>query len=161
MVSFVDKFADLYAKTLGEQPPPIEKLKEVNEQLSQKYVPKNAAKYPTYADQPDTYQADLMFELYINSKKEKILQAILVVINVNTKYAFAETVDYEKNYKGMEEKSLERQLFKNTTEQQRRTTRLTFVQTHSREYEKRSRGIERIRGIQEQSTLQNQKTIHR
>ena len=105
MVSFVDKFADLYAKTLGEQPPPIEKLKEVNEQLSQKYVPKNAAKYPIYADQPDTYQADLMFEPYINSKKEKILQAILVVINVNTKYAFAETVDYEKNYKGMEERA--------------------------------------------------------
>ena len=55
MVSFVDKFADLYAKTLGEKPPPIEKLKEVNEQLSQKYIPKDAAKYPIYADQPDTY----------------------------------------------------------------------------------------------------------
>ena len=60
MVSFADKFADLYAKTLGEKPPPIQKLKEVNEQLSQKYIPKDAAKYPIYADQPDTYQADLM-----------------------------------------------------------------------------------------------------
>ena len=54
MVSFVDKFADHYANTLGEQPPPVQKLKEVNEQLSQKYIPKDAAKY--------TYQADLMFE---------------------------------------------------------------------------------------------------
>ena len=61
--------------------------------------------YPIYADQSDTYQADLMFELYINSKKEKILHAILVVINVNTNYAFAEAVDYKKNYKGMEEKA--------------------------------------------------------
>jgi len=105
MVSFADKFAHLYAKTLGEKPPPVQKLKEVNEQLSQKYIPKDAAKYPIYADQPDTYQADLMFEPYVNSKKEKILQAVLVVINVNTKYAFAEPVDYEKNYKGMEERA--------------------------------------------------------
>ena len=52
MVSFVDKFADLYAKTLGEKPPPIEKLKEVNKQLSQKYTLKDATKYLIYADQP-------------------------------------------------------------------------------------------------------------
>ena len=105
MVSFADKFADLYAKTLGEKPPPVQKLKEVNEQLSQKYIPKDAAKYPIYADQADTYQADLMFEQCVNLKKEKILQAILVVTNVNTKYIFAEAVDYEKNYKGMEERA--------------------------------------------------------
>ena len=104
MVLFVDKFADLYAKTLGEQPPPEEKLKAINEQLSQKYIPKDAAKYPIYVDQPDMYQVDFIFEPYINSKKMKILQAILVVINVNTKYAFAEPVDYEKNYKGKVER---------------------------------------------------------
>ena len=46
---------------------------------------------------------DLIFGPYINSKKEKILHAILVVINVNMKYAFAEPIDYEKNYKRMEE----------------------------------------------------------
>ena len=105
MVSFVDKFADLYAKTLGEKQPPMQKLKEVNEQVSQKYFTKDAAKYPIYADQPDTYHADLMFKPYVNSKKEKILQAILVVINVNMKYSFTEPVDYEKNYKGKEQRA--------------------------------------------------------
>ena len=59
-----------------------------------KYIPKDAAKYSIYADQPVTYQADLMFEPYINTKKENTLQVILVFITVNTKYMFAEPVDY-------------------------------------------------------------------
>ena len=72
MVSFVDKFTILYAKTWGEQPPPVQKLKEINQQLSQKYISKYAAKYQIYADEPDTYQANLMFEPYVNSKKKKL-----------------------------------------------------------------------------------------
>ena len=99
----LDAFADLYSKTLGEDPPPKERLQEINDQLSQKYIPKDVTRFPIYADQPDSYQGDLMFEPYVNSKKEKILQAILVIININTKYAFARPVDYYKNYKGMEE----------------------------------------------------------
>ena len=59
---------------------------------------------PYIRDRPNSYQADLKFEPYVNSKKELILQAILCVININTKYAFAQVVDYYKNYKGSDNK---------------------------------------------------------
>ena len=95
--------SSLYTKTLGSEPPDISKLNEINEQLSQKYIPKNIQYFPVYADQPDSWQMDLMFEPYINSKKEKLLVAILCVININTKHVFAEPIDYSKNYKAMEE----------------------------------------------------------
>ena len=39
----------------------------------------------------------------MNSTKELVLQAILCVININTKYLFAEAVDYYKNYKAMDD----------------------------------------------------------
>ena len=45
-----------------------------------------------------------MFEPWLNSSGQKILQAILCVININTRYAFATTVDYVKNVKAMEER---------------------------------------------------------
>jgi hypothetical protein len=79
-----------------------------NSQKSINSFPKNTFReifniFPLYADQPDSWQMDLMFEPYINSKKEKLLVAILCVININTQYAFAEPVDYYKNYKAMDE----------------------------------------------------------
>ena len=40
----LDAFADLYSKTLGEDPPPKERLNEINDQLSQKYIPKDVTR---------------------------------------------------------------------------------------------------------------------
>jgi hypothetical protein len=92
-----------FSKSLGQAPPTREEMSSVNEQLSQKQLPKNIKYYPIYADQPHSWQGDLMFEPYINSKKEKMLIAILCVININTRYAFAEAVDYYKNQKAIDE----------------------------------------------------------
>lgn len=80
-------------------------LADVNDKLVQKNLPRNIKWYPIYSDRPNTYQGDLMFEPYVNSKGEKILQAILCLINVNTKYAFARTVDYKKNVRKEEERN--------------------------------------------------------
>ena len=46
--------------------------------------------YPIYSDNPGGWQADLMFMPYTNSRNETRLHAILCVININSKYAFAE-----------------------------------------------------------------------
>ena len=46
-----------------------------------------------------------MFEPWENTQGQCVLQAILCVININTKYAFAEPVDYVKNVKAMEERA--------------------------------------------------------
>lgn len=102
----VNVLADLYKKTVHVSTLPTkERQKEVQENLSRKLIPKDVVWYPIYADQPDSYQADLMFEPIQNTKDEIILQAILCVININTKYAFAEPVDYVKNIKKLEERA--------------------------------------------------------
>ena len=98
------KFVSLYSTTTDAEAPTKHQIRQVKDKLSEKHLPKGVVYYPIYADQPDSWQADLMFEPYVNSKKERILQAILCVINVNTKYAFAEAVDYYKNYGAMEER---------------------------------------------------------
>jgi hypothetical protein len=99
-------FMNLYKDTVHDDfQVNSDKLSKANEDLSQRHLDKKAIQwYPIYSDTPNSYQADLMFEPYINSKGEKILQAILCVINVNTKYAFASAVDYTKNVKAMDER---------------------------------------------------------
>ena len=99
-------FADLYTTTVDDKEhSTLGKLREVNEDLTQKRLPKDVEFFPIYADQPDSYQMDLMFEPYVNSKGHRIVQALLTVININTKYAFCEPVDYVKNVKAMEERA--------------------------------------------------------
>ena len=73
MVSFVDKFADVYAKDTRRKTTTRAKVKrsERTTLTEIQYIPKDAAKYAIYADQLDTYQADLMFEPYVNLKKER------------------------------------------------------------------------------------------
>ena len=102
----VDVFVDLYKKTVDMSDKPTEERKaQVHEELSQKFLPKDILWYPIYADRPDSYQADLMFEPVTNSKGQTISQAILCVININTKYAFAEPVDYTRNVKKADERA--------------------------------------------------------
>ena len=72
---------------------------EVHKEFSQKFIPKDILWYPTYADRPDSYQADLMFKPVTNSKGQTFLQAPLCLINIDTKYAFAELIDYTRNVK--------------------------------------------------------------
>ena len=48
-----------------------------DEIVAKKKMPKVEDWYPMYADRPNSYQADLMFEPLVNLKKELILQAIL------------------------------------------------------------------------------------
>ena len=68
----LDAFADLYLKTLGEEALLKERLKEKNNLLSQKYIPKAVTCFLIYADQPDSYQGDLMCEPYANSNNGKL-----------------------------------------------------------------------------------------
>lgn len=98
-----NSFMNLYQSVVDEKDrTDTSKLKRANDVLSQKYLPKKIKWYPIYSDRPNAWQADLMFEPYVNSRGERIIQAILCVINVNTKYAFAEAVDYVKNAKATE-----------------------------------------------------------
>ena len=98
------KFADLYSSTLGEQPPSAARLQTLNDELSLKRPETDIHYFPIYADQPNSWQGDLMFEPWVNSSGQKILQAIFCLVNINTRYAFATTVDYIKNVKAMEER---------------------------------------------------------
>ena len=98
------KFSDLYSSTLGEQPPSEEHLKALNDELSLKRPETHIHYFPIYVDQPNSWQGDLMFEPWLNSNGEKILQAILCVMNINTHDAFSATVDYVKNVKAMDER---------------------------------------------------------
>lgn len=95
---------DLYRSSLKdvEEAHPVseQQLVLANDELTEKYFPRKSVKwYPVFADQPNSYQADLMFEKVSNSKGVKILQALLCVININTRYAFVVPVQYTVNYK--------------------------------------------------------------
>ena len=85
------KFANLYSSTLGEQPLSATRLQELNDELSLKRPETDIHYFPIYADQPNSWQGDLMFEPWVNSSGQKIY--------INTRYAFAATVDYVKNVK--------------------------------------------------------------
>ena len=50
--------------------------------------------YPIYSDNPGGWQADLMFLPYTNSRNETRLHAILCVIHINSKYAFARMLPF-------------------------------------------------------------------
>ena len=78
---------------------PSDEQKAKAEDVSQKFIPKDIVWYLIYAYRPDSYQADHICEHIINTKGEKILQAIFCIININTRYAFAEPVDYTRNIK--------------------------------------------------------------
>jgi hypothetical protein len=95
---------DLYRSSLKDveeaHPVSAQQLALANDELTEKYFPRKSVKwYPVFADQPNSYQADLMFEKISNSKGIKILQALLCVININTRYAFVVPVQYTVNYK--------------------------------------------------------------
>ena len=88
-----DNFADLYHQTMdNEHHVPHKVIQKINDELLQKYMLKRIMFFPIYAGQPDSWQADLMFKPYVNTKGETILQALLCVININTKYAFCRPV---------------------------------------------------------------------
>ena len=74
--------------------PSNEQKAKAAEDVSQKFIPKDIVWYLIYAYRPGCYQADHIFEHIIDSKSEKMLQTIFCVINMNTRYAFAEPVDY-------------------------------------------------------------------
>ena len=88
-------FVFLYKKPLDmSRKPSNEQKAKAAEDVSQKFIPKDIVWYLIYAYRPASYQADHIFEHIIDSKSEKMLQAIFCVINMNTRYAFAEPVDY-------------------------------------------------------------------
>ena len=88
-------FVFLYKKPLDmSRKPSNEQKAKAAEDVSQKFIPKDILWYLIYAYRPACYQADHIFEHIIDSKSEKMLQTIFCVINMNTRYAFAEPVDY-------------------------------------------------------------------
>jgi len=73
----VDVFADLFNQTVDVQHHIPKEGATRDENFTKKKMPKVEDWHPIYADRPNSYQADLMFEPYVNSKEELILQAIL------------------------------------------------------------------------------------
>jgi hypothetical protein len=96
-----ERFLNLYKDTVADEyQVDQDELARANESLTQKRLRRKKVKwYPIFSDQPNAYQCDLMFEPYVNSKGEHILQALLCLVNVNTKYAFVDAVDYVKTSK--------------------------------------------------------------
>ena len=80
----LEVFVDFNSNNLGEVPPTKEWLKEINQQLSQKCIPKDCNRLPIHADHPDSHQGELILIPYINSKNDKILYAILVLFLVKS-----------------------------------------------------------------------------
>lgn len=102
-VPFTNVFANLYTKTVQVQPEEGA-LQQAKEDLTEVPFPRKEVHwYPIYADRPNSYQVDLMFEPIKNAKQEKILQALLTCVNINTKYAFCEPVDYTKKLSKLED----------------------------------------------------------
>ena len=61
-----NKFGNLYHPTIHkEHHVPKKIMQKINEELTQKYIPKPIIYLPISADQPDMWQADLMFDLPI------------------------------------------------------------------------------------------------
>ena len=66
-------FADLYKRTVNTSTLPTkEKQQEVEEALSLKHLPTDNFWYPIYADQPDSYQADLICSNHGRTEKGNI-----------------------------------------------------------------------------------------
>ena len=65
------KFMDLYSSTLGGQPPSEKQLKTLNDELSLKRPEEDIHYFRIYADQPNSWQGDLMFEPWLNSSGQK------------------------------------------------------------------------------------------
>ena len=74
----LDVLADLFNQTVDVQHH-IPKDTTCDENFTKKKMPKVEDWYLIDADRPNSYQADLMFEPYVNSKKELVLQIILCV----------------------------------------------------------------------------------
>ena len=82
----MDVFMDLYKKTVDMSSKPTKEQKEqAHEELRSKHKPTDVVWYPIYADRPNSYQADLMLKTISYFKGEMLSQAILCVININTK----------------------------------------------------------------------------
>ena len=89
---------DYFDLTLDEyeayKPPPLtDAQKQVKEKAREELTEVQQEKptyYPTFADAPHTWQADLMFMPYTKKgESRKKLHGFFVMVNVNTKYAFA------------------------------------------------------------------------
>ena len=76
------KFTDLYSSTLGEQPPEAsaERLKALNDDLSLKRPEKDIHYFPIFADQPNSWQGDLMFDPWLNSSGQKFYKLFCVLL---------------------------------------------------------------------------------
>ena len=71
--------SSLYDRTAPNDLKPSEgQRQEIQEKLTEKYLPYTMQWYPVYLVHKNLYQMDLMFEPYTNAKGEQLMQAILV-----------------------------------------------------------------------------------
>ena len=81
----MDAFADLYSKTLGEEAQLKERLKEINNELSQKYIPQDDTCFLIYANQPESYQGDLMVKPYVIVRRKEFYKPFWL-LSTSTQY---------------------------------------------------------------------------
>ena len=96
-------------------PPSTEKQKKVKEKAQEDLTEVKQEKpmyYPTFADAPHTWQADLMFMPYTKKGEDRRkLHGFFCMVNVNTKYAFArqlifKTKNEDENYGARKSKKI-------------------------------------------------------
>ena len=87
---FHQDFLDVVAAVPDERTP--QQIQDAHIDSRQKRRVKDY--YPIYNDNPAQWQADLMFLPDTNAKNETRLHAILCIINIYNKYAFARMLPF-------------------------------------------------------------------
>ena len=77
--------------------------------------------YHIYSPIPNSYQADLMFMKYANAKNEEVVDTILSMININTRYLFAKVVSSNKTGKIVKKKRWGFFIYGETTKKKKTT----------------------------------------
>ena len=95
---FDEDFLDAVAAVPDERTP--QQIQDAKIDRGQKRQVKDY--YPIYSNNPAQWQADLMFLPYTNVKNETRLHAILCIININNKYAFARMLPFTTTRGGRE-----------------------------------------------------------
>ena len=139
---------------------PSDEQKAKAEDVSQKFIPKDIVWYLIYAYRPDSYQADHIFEHIINTKGEKILQAIFCIININTRYAFAEPVDYTRNIKKQDQLARNDKR-KQSCESQEQWAGVTCFQTYIKKLVRGGSCTEHLCRIPQSVSIPNSSSVYR
>jgi hypothetical protein len=91
---------ELLARSVVKKPKLSNHQKEIQAQVKEELLrvphPKVDKYYPIYSDTPHAWQADLMFVRYTNSRNESYSVSLLNLVNINTRFAYSQPIDFKK-----------------------------------------------------------------